>query len=249
LRRDGFQRIAGVDEAGRGPLAGPVVAAAVVLPNDWKVKGVNDSKQLGLEQREELYALIVADADVGVGMADVDVIDRLNIRRATWQAMQDALRQLSAPPDHVLIDGVWRDPCFLPYTAVVKGDAKSLSIAAASIVAKVTRDRWMQELDAEFPIYGFAQHKGYPTSAHVEALRAHGPCPAHRCSFAPVREWMQRRLFESGEAEKDFLPYGRTDFENERGSKSARVSTSASPSAEKETTRSEASASENSAIT
>ncbi|MCS6860444.1 MAG: ribonuclease HII, partial [Abditibacteriales bacterium] len=122
--------------------------------------------------------------------------DRLNIRRAAWQAMQEALRQLSPPPDHVLIDGVWRDMSPFPYTPLVKGDSKSLSIAAASIVAKVTRDRLMSELDAQFPHYGFAQHKGYPTPAHLAALRAHGPCPAHRRSFAPVRDCLQPKLFK-----------------------------------------------------
>lgn len=196
LLRNGVLRVAGVDEAGRGPLAGPVVAAAVVLPREWKVKGIDDSKRLTPPQREELFALIVAAADVGVGIADVETIDRLNIRRAAWQAMQDALRQLSTPPDHVLIDGVWRDASAFSYTALVKGDCKSLSIAAASIVAKVTRDRLMDELDAQFPHYGFAQHKGYPTPAHLEALRTHGPCPAHRRSFAPVRDGLQPKLFK-----------------------------------------------------
>ncbi len=196
LLRSGAQRVAGVDEAGRGPLAGPVVAAAVVLPRGWKVKGIEDSKQLTPRQREELFALIVDTADVGVGIADVETIDRLNIRRAAWQAMQDALHQLSPPPDHVLIDGAWRDASAFSYTALVKGDGKSLSIAAASIVAKVTRDRLMDELDAHFPHYGFAQHKGYPTPAHLAALRTHGPCPAHRCSFAPVRDCLQPKLFK-----------------------------------------------------
>ncbi|MBM3891567.1 MAG: ribonuclease HII, partial [Verrucomicrobia bacterium] len=185
----GAKIVAGVDEAGRGPLAGPVVAAAVVLPVGLKLTGLNDSKQLTAEQRDEFFQMLTTDGRVqfGVGVVDVEWIDRLNILQATHRAMIEALRHLPVQPDHVLVDG--RPVKTLPYpqTALVKGDARSFSIAAASVIAKVTRDRLMMDLHAQYPVYGFDQHKGYPTPMHLLALHLHGPSPVHRRTFGPVR--------------------------------------------------------------
>ncbi len=195
LAAQGFHRIAGLDEAGRGPLAGPVVAAAVILPKNFSARGVDDSKQLTAAQRERVFDRIVR-SEHGIGIASVEEIDQLNILRANHLAMRRAVSALSSPPDHVLVDGRPIGETSFPYTAVVDGDAQSVSIAAASIIAKVTRDRLLIALEAEFPGYGFAQHKGYFTPDHLEALRRLGPCPAHRLSFAPVRARGQLRLFE-----------------------------------------------------
>jgi ribonuclease HII len=207
----GFHCIAGIDEAGRGPLAGPVVAAAVVLPRGCALDGVNDSKLLTPRQRERLSPLIQARAiSWGVGIVQVPEIDRFNILRASLMAMARACRALTPVPDHLLIDGKLTIPlsllklpraAHLPalgQTALIKGDRICLSIAAASILAKVARDRIMAELDAAYPQYGFAVHKGYASAAHRAALRRHGPCPAHRRSFAQVRElWEMDDLFQS----------------------------------------------------
>jgi ribonuclease HII len=185
---NGSARVAGVDEAGCGPLAGPVVAAAVVL-DDGDIDGVNDSKKLTPERREELYDVIMSRAlDVGVGRVPHTVIDRINILNAAREAMRLAMAGLDEPPDHVLVDGreVPGLPC--PQTAIPRGDELSAPIAAASIIAKVTRDREMVELDAEYPGYGFARHKGYTTDDHLAALTRLGPCPIHRLSFGIVRE-------------------------------------------------------------
>ncbi len=196
LLASGVARIAGVDEAGRGPLAGPVVAAAVVFPPTWIESGLpeelarlNDSKQIPEKQRTRFFDFLSnhSDIDSGVAVIDAETIDRINILRATHQAMNEALAQLSPPPDHALVDGLRVHTLTHPQTPIVKGDSKSFSIAAASILAKVTRDRLMIEYDAKFPEYGFARHKGYGTVRHLEALVAHGPCPIHRHSFAPVR--------------------------------------------------------------
>ncbi|MBI3921446.1 MAG: ribonuclease HII, partial [Armatimonadetes bacterium] len=187
LRGHGVQVIAGVDEAGRGPLAGPVVAAAVVLPEGFAVEGINDSKLLSADQRDRLFGVLCEKARVGLGIETPESIDRVNILQATRLAMRAAVSQLTPAPDHVLIDGLPIGDASFAYTALVKGDQRSLSIAAASIVAKVTRDRIMVELDRQFPLYGFASHKGYATRRHLERLREHGPCPAHRRSFAPVQ--------------------------------------------------------------
>lgn len=188
--RHGAKTVAGVDEAGRGPLAGPVVAAAVILPDRYKLPGLNDSKQLTALQREEFFQTLTTDPSVcfGVGIVDAEWIDRINILQATHRAMAEALQRLSIRPDHVLVDGLPVKTFTLPQTAIVKGDARSFSIAAASVIAKVTRDRLMLELHAQYPVYGFDQHKGYPTPEHLAALRAHGPCPVHRRTFGPVRE-------------------------------------------------------------
>lgn len=190
LWQRGKTDVAGVDEAGRGPLAGPVVAAAVILKNDTPLLGLNDSKQLTENIREKLYEDIVACAQaVAVGVATVDDIDRLNIYEASKQAMMKAIRSLKIEPDHLLIDAVTL-PVSLPQTSLVKGDARSVSIAAASIVAKVTRDRMMREMDGKYPYYGFARNVGYGTKEHLLGIERYGVCEEHRKSFAPVKERM-----------------------------------------------------------
>jgi ribonuclease HII len=190
LRARGFSLVAGIDEAGRGPLAGPVVAAAVVLPGDYHHDVLRDSKQLTSIQREHLYEELLTRTDVHWAVAIVThhEVDKLNILRATHKAMRAATSQLTAAPDHVLIDGLPVRPFPIKQTALVGGDGLSFSIAAASVVAKVTRDRLMLDFDREFPEYGFAQHKGYGTALHLERLRQHGPCPIHRRSFLPVQQ-------------------------------------------------------------
>ncbi|WP_297406803.1 ribonuclease HII [uncultured Akkermansia sp.] len=190
-RASGFLCVAGVDEAGRGPLAGPVVAGAVillVLAED--LAGLNDSKQLTAAKRERLFlALLECEQAVcSVGVASVEEIDRFNILRATHLAMARAVEGLALRADFCLVDGLPVKGLPVPHRAIVKGDGRSLSIAAASVLAKVTRDRMMTEADASYPQYGFAKHKGYGTKAHMEALRRHGPCPLHRRSFAPVSQ-------------------------------------------------------------
>ena len=190
LRARGFVLIAGVDEAGRGPLAGPVVAAAVVLPDDFALDGLTDSKKVSAAKREKFYAILTATAEIlwAVAEATVEEIDRLNILRATHLAMARAIEALPREPDHALVDGLPVRGLTVDHTALVEGDSLSLSIAAASIIAKVTRDRLMVELDAQYPQYGFGRHKGYGVREHLEALRKHGPCPAHRRTFAPVAQ-------------------------------------------------------------
>ena len=181
--------VAGVDEVGRGPLAGPVVAAAVILDELKPVKGLRDSKALSARRREALFDQIMARAlCVSIAEATPDEIDRLNILQATMLAMQRAVERLRLPPTRVLVDGNRLPPLKVPAQAIVKGDAKVLAISAASIVAKVHRDRLCVDLHARFPVYGFDGHKGYPTAEHLLALREHGPCSEHRRSFAPVRE-------------------------------------------------------------
>ena len=182
--------VAGVDEAGRGPLAGPGVAAAVILDLSRKWDGMDDSKQLTAEERESLYARVLEGARAFAwAAAGPRVIDRLNIRRATHRAMASAVRRLGLEPELVLVDGHETVGAIAhEQLAVVGGDGKCLSSAAASIVAKVIRDRLMERLDRVWPAYGFARHKGYGTAEHLDALRAHGPCPLHRWSFAPVTE-------------------------------------------------------------
>lgn len=188
LRLAGFHRIAGIDEVGRGCLAGPVVAAAVVLPEQHRIKGLRDSKVLTRLAREQLYERILDRADgVGVGCVEVEVIDRINILQATKLAMRDALTRLWPAPDHLVIDALTLPAVALPQRAIIDGDAISASIAAASIVAKVTRDRICAEFDARYPAYGFARNKGYGTRRHYDALLVDGPCEWHRRSFAPIR--------------------------------------------------------------
>jgi len=193
--RSGLKQVAGVDEAGRGPLAGPVVAAAVILDPNRRVKGLDDSKRLAPAQRERLFEQILEHArGVGVGIVDPQTIDRVNILEATRRAMYEALGKLTPRPDLVLIDALRLPALACPQKPLVHGDSRSASIAAASIIAKVTRDRLMLEADARFPEYGFARHKGYPTPEHLAALEKHGPCPIHRRTFHGV--WIQGELFE-----------------------------------------------------
>lgn len=196
LWRDGLLAIAGVDEAGVGPMAGPVVAAAVIFEPEMFIRGVNDSKQLKPEEREEYFTKIHQRAlAIGVGVAGQGEIDELNIFWATMVASRRAIVSLLQTPDHVLVDGRRIPELKLPQTRIVGGDRKSFCIAAASIIAKVTRDRMMVEYDVQFPGYGFARHKGYCTPEHFEVLERLGPSPLHRRSFAPVWEAAQRKLF------------------------------------------------------
>lgn len=181
--------VAGVDEAGRGPLAGPVVAAAVILPRGLEVGDLTDSKRLSPAEREVQYVRVMGYADaVGIGVVTATRIDEINILCATHEAMARALRELPISPDFALVDGLPVRGLACPHQSLVKGDLRCVSIAAASVVAKVTRDRMMVALDAEHPGYGFARHKGYPTPAHYEALQRLGPCAAHRRSFRPCRD-------------------------------------------------------------
>jgi len=196
LWQKGLSFVAGVDEAGCGPLAGPVVAAAVMFPCAWseaglygKLRGLNDSKQLTEEQREHYYAIIITHPEIRFGIASVDVemIDQINILQAAHRAMYLALNQLAPAAEHALIDGRRVRSMTIPHTPIIKGDCRSYSIAAASVLAKVTRDRVMKELHALYPDYGFAEHKGYSTPQHLEAIARLGPCPIHRKSFSPFR--------------------------------------------------------------
>lgn len=191
LHARGIRPVAGVDEAGRGPLAGPVVAAAVILPENFRLEGLDDSKKLTHEKREELFHALTGNGEVFFHVAEASAgeIGRLNILRATHLAMRRALEGLKEkgnPPLHALIDGLPAKGIPVDQTALVGGDGISLSIAAASILAKVTRDRIMDGLDREYPRYGFARHRGYATADHLAMLREHGPCPHHRLGFAPV---------------------------------------------------------------
>ena len=188
LKAAGFKFIAGVDEAGRGPLAGPVVASAVILSGTAFKSEINDSKKLSAKKREKAHREILKKAVVGVGIVDEKTIDEINIYHATIKAMQIAISGLEIPPDYVIVDGRMKLPTACPVKCIVKGDSKSLSIAAASIVAKVTRDRIMTEYHKKYPEYDFARHKGYPTRSHVSALKKHGPSPIHRRSYRPVKE-------------------------------------------------------------
>jgi ribonuclease HII len=188
----GYSHVAGVDEVGRGPLAGPVMAAAVILPEGLLIPGVDDSKKLSPQKREQLFDVIMSRAlSVGVGIVGPDVIDRINILQATRLAMLNAVLQLSPQPDYILIDGISAINSRIPQKTVKKGDSLSLSIAAASIIAKVTRDRLMVEMDLVFPGYGLAGHKGYGSEQHLEAIRLLGPTPLHRLTFRGVREYIK----------------------------------------------------------
>jgi ribonuclease HII len=191
----GFARVAGIDEAGRGPWAGPVVAAAVILDPDDLPEGLNDSKKLIPARRAELHDIILAKAEVGIGIVDVAAIDRDNILQATYAAMIQAVAALASAPLFALVDGNRAPKLACPVETVIEGDGKCLSIAAASIIAKVTRDRMMIDLDEQCPGYGFAKHKGYGTAEHQEALARLGPTTHHRRSFEPIRV-----LFETATA-------------------------------------------------
>lgn len=189
IKGQGFALIAGVDESGRGPLAGPVLAAAVILPERFELPGLDDSKKLSAKVREELFPLIRLQAlAVGIGVASPAEIDRHNILQATMKAMVRAIGRLGIKPDYLLVDGITPVPLPLPQKTLKKGDSLSLSIAAASILAKVTRDRLMRFYDSRYPGYGFAGHKGYGCAAHLEAIATLGPCPIHRSTFRGVKE-------------------------------------------------------------
>ncbi|MBP3723474.1 MAG: ribonuclease HII [Selenomonadaceae bacterium] len=192
-KEEGFDLVAGVDEAGRGPLAGPVAVAAVILPFGLYLPYLNDSKKLSEKRRETLFDMIKEQATAySVVFVDRETIDRENIYKATQNGMYDAVLKLNPAPQKVLIDAMPLDKLPVPSLSIVKGDAKSASIAAASILAKVTRDRFMKEIDAVYPEYGFKNHKGYGTKAHIEAIKKYGPCPLHRISFEPIKSMVGR---------------------------------------------------------
>lgn len=185
----GLKYVAGTDEAGRGPLAGPVVAAAVILTQPCGIEGINDSKKLSHARREDLYELIFQKAvSVGIGIVEPEIIDEINILQASLLAMRQAVESLEPKPEMVLVDGNMSIPMQIDQRTIIKGDAKCLCIAAASIVAKVARDRMMLVLHESFPGYGFDSHKGYPTESHIEAIKRFGPCEAHRRTFKGVKE-------------------------------------------------------------
>lgn len=185
----GYKRLAGVDEAGRGPLAGPVVAAAVVISKAFIGEGVNDSKQLSPSKRAELFEKLINDPgiDYGIGIVDHECIDKINILQATIVAMKQAIHSLAQSPSYLLVDGLHLDHENIPCEKIIKGDAKSISIAAASILAKETRDRLMIRYHDKWPEYGFKEHKGYGTRKHLQAIQAIGPCPIHRKTFEPIK--------------------------------------------------------------
>jgi ribonuclease HII len=188
---NGCKDIAGIDEAGRGPLAGPVVSAAVILPVAFRDPDINDSKKISAKKRQQLYEVIYAHAvTIGIGIVDSIEIDRINILQASLLAMAMAVKNLDPQPDYLLIDGIFPISTDLPQQPIAKGDALSISIAAASIIAKVTRDRLMQKYHHYYPQFDFPKHKGYPTAAHREAIRKFGCCPIHRKSFKGVKEFI-----------------------------------------------------------
>ena len=183
--KEDVKYICGIDEAGRGPLAGPVVVASVIMPKDSMIEGVNDSKKVSEKKREKLYEQITEEAiDWAVGIVDQKEIDEINILNATKKALHMAIENLKVKPERILVDALEHiDTCKIPYTSIIKGDAKIYSISAASIIAKVTRDRIMRQWDEIYPQYGFAKHKGYGTAAHINAIKEYGLCPLHRLSF------------------------------------------------------------------
>ena len=185
LYEQGCNSICGIDEAGRGPLAGPVVVAAVIMPRNSMIEGVNDSKKVSEKKREVLYEQILQEAiSYGIGIIDQKEIDNINILNATKKGLTTAVQALTVKPDRIIVDALEHiDTCHIPYTSIIKGDAKCYSIAAASIIAKVTRDRIMRQWDKIYPKYGFAKHKGYGTKAHIEAIKEYGLTPIHRLSF------------------------------------------------------------------
>jgi ribonuclease HII len=190
IRKKGFFLIAGIDEAGRGPLAGPVVSAAVILPVEFHAPGLNDSKTLSPKKRENFYEMIYAGADaIGIGIVDVAEIDQINILQSALLSMVLAVKNLQIKPDFLLIDGNFVTNADYPQQAIIKGDTLSFSIAAASVMAKVTRDRIMEEYHSMYPVYGFNRHKGYPTQEHRDAIKTHGCCPIHRKTFKGVKDY------------------------------------------------------------
>ena len=194
LWNNNINYIGGVDEVGRGPLIGPVVTACVILPKDFELKGLTDSKKLTEKRREEFYPYIMEHAlAVGIGIKDEKVIDEVNIYEATKLAMYEAINKCSIKPEHVLIDAMKLEKLDIPSTSIIKGDAKSISIAAASVIAKVTRDRMMIELDKKYPMYGFKSHKGYPTKKHIEAIYKYGLIDGYRKTFKPISDIVKNK--------------------------------------------------------
>ena len=192
LIKNGITLIAGVDEVGRGPLVGPVVTAAVILPVNYKLEGLTDSKKLTEKKRDKFYDIIMQDAvSVGIGIVDAKVIDEVNIYEATKIAMRKAIDNLDVKPEHVLIDAMPLD-ISIPTTSIIKGDAKSLSIAAASVIAKVTRDRMMYELDKKYPMYNYKKNKGYPTKEHIETINKYGIIDGYRLTYGPVKDYLEK---------------------------------------------------------
>ena len=192
LINQGIKLIAGVDEVGRGPLVGPVVVAAVILPLNYKLEGLTDSKKLSEKKRDLFYDILKKDAlSIGIGIIDEKIIDQVNIYEATKLAMKEALNNLKIKPEHVLIDAMPLD-IDIPRTSIIKGDAKSLSIAAASVIAKVTRDKMMYNLDKKYPMYNFKKNKGYPTKEHILAINQYGIIKEHRKTFCPVKDYLTK---------------------------------------------------------
>lgn len=195
LYDDGYHQICGVDEAGRGPLAGPVVVAACILPPFLRIEGINDSKQLSAKKRSELFKIIIKNAiDYKIVFISEKDVDELNIYQATKKGMLEAIHGLSIQPDYVLIDAMPLSELQIPHDSIIHGDARCASVAAASILAKVTRDEYMEKMDIKYPNYGFKKHKGYGTKAHMEALEKYGPCEIHRKTFAPVSKYYSKQI-------------------------------------------------------
>ncbi len=191
----GINYVAGMDEVGRGPLIGPVVTACVILPHDFVLKGLTDSKKLSEKKREEYYSYIMEHAlSIGIGMMSEKVIDEVNIYEATKLAMYQAVENSPITPDHILIDAMKLEKLNMPSTSIIKGDSKSISIAAASVIAKVTRDRMMIELDQKYPMYGFKNHKGYPTKKHIEAIQKYGLIDGYRLTFQPISTFLTKEV-------------------------------------------------------
>lgn len=188
-RKKGYNLIAGVDEAGRGPLAGPVVAAACILPRNFFIPGIDDSKKLSPKERARILQILQNNHNIhcGVGIVSPDIIDKINIYQASISAMKIAIANLPQPPDYLLVDGMRLPDCPIPHSKEIKGDARSQSIAAASIIAKETRDKIMLEYHEQWPEYGFDRHKGYPTEFHCAAIAKYGPCAIHRMTFEPLK--------------------------------------------------------------
>ena len=192
LIKNGIKLIAGVDEVGRGPLVGPVVTACVILPLNYQLEGLTDSKKLTEKKRDYFYDIIMQDAiSIGIGIKDAKVIDEVNIYEATKLAMIEAINNSKITPEHVLIDAMPLD-LDIPHTSIIKGDAKSLSIAAASVIAKVTRDRMMIELDKKYPMYNYKKNKGYPTKEHIEAINKYGIIDGYRKTFGPIKDYLEK---------------------------------------------------------
>ncbi len=188
----GIKLIGGIDEVGRGPLVGPVVASCVILPLNYKLEGLTDSKKLSEKKREKFFDILMKDAiSIGIGIIDEKKIDEVNIYEATKLAMKDAFNKMEIKPEHVLVDAMPLE-LSVPTTSIIKGDAKSLSIAAASVIAKVTRDRMMDELDKKYPYYNFKKNKGYPTKEHVEAINKYGIIKEHRKTYGPVKDYIEK---------------------------------------------------------